>query len=146
MDQFSKTHIEKIFGTKKTRIQEWMDRNLIEPSIKRAEGKGKIAIFSLNDLYNMNLFLTLITLGLSRLLAASCSNIDFRRVDKGKNEYGCYLFNRDAKTYPTLNYGGLKLSNGPPSIHMGDRGMIKLVIDLLSIKKEVDQRIKLADL
>jgi hypothetical protein len=58
--EFTTSDITRVFGLKIERQKDWLKKNYIEPSIKKAKGHGSKNIFSLNDLYFIALFQHLI--------------------------------------------------------------------------------------
>ena len=63
-------YITKIFNIKRDRLQQWIDRKLIVPSVNEARGQGTKNIFSLEDLYVIQLFIDLLNEGFTRKGAA----------------------------------------------------------------------------
>ena len=70
-EQFSTFDVVKITGINRETLQDWIERRLIIPSIKRANGVGTKSLFSREDLYRIKLFYELInTYGMKRQYAA----------------------------------------------------------------------------
>ena len=65
-NQYSTLDICKALSITRERIRDWMDRGFIKPSIQEAKGQGTKALFSRNDIYLVELFLTLIRNGINR--------------------------------------------------------------------------------
>ena len=71
MNEYSTFDIIRILDIPRERLQDWMNRNFIIPSIRKAEGKGTKNVFSRNDLYGIELFSFLINNGIKRKVASS---------------------------------------------------------------------------
>jgi len=69
-EDFFASEVTKITGVKLNRLQPWMERGFIEPSIQKATGHGTRNIFSRDDLYKIQLFKEMVEKGISRKLAA----------------------------------------------------------------------------
>ncbi|MBT4485358.1 MAG: hypothetical protein HOC71_16960 [Candidatus Latescibacteria bacterium] len=70
MKDFSTFDIIRIFDIPRERLQDWINRGYIFPSLKTAEGKGTKNIFSHWDLYGIELFQRLIISGHMREIAS----------------------------------------------------------------------------
>ena len=69
--EFSLPEICRILDLKRDRIQQWLDRGYISPSIKKASGQGTRNIFSREDLYVIAVFKDLTQGGWLRDAAAA---------------------------------------------------------------------------
>lgn len=67
---FHASDITKIAGVKRTRLQQWLERGYIVPSIRVAEGSGDRNIYSYVDLYNIAIFKKVSEMGFSRKVVA----------------------------------------------------------------------------
>jgi hypothetical protein len=67
---FQAHHVEKITGVKRNRLQAWLERGYIKPSIQVADGHGTRNIYALHDLYAIATFKKIVESGLSRELVA----------------------------------------------------------------------------
>ena len=81
MNEFSTFDVAKILDIKRTRIQEWINSGYITPSIQKAKGKGLKAIFSLNDLYCIQVFRVMREMGIHRNIAKEHADICFDNVN-----------------------------------------------------------------
>jgi len=68
--KFFAKDIEKITSVKRNRLQAWIEKGFVSPSILEAEGHGTRNIWSIIDLYNIAVFKKLTESGLSRTLVA----------------------------------------------------------------------------
>ena len=68
--RFSTFEISENLNIKRTRLQEWIDKGYVTPSICRAKGKGTKALFSNQDIYHLHMFRELLDIGLNRYMAA----------------------------------------------------------------------------
>lgn len=68
--EFLASDIRAITGVKRNRLQAWLERSFLVPSIQRAEGHGSRNIWSLEDLYRIAIFKKVTERGLSREIAA----------------------------------------------------------------------------
>ena len=64
--EFFASDVTKVTGVKRGRLQVWLEKGWIVPSIQKASGHGTRNIFSLGDLYNIVLFRKVVESGLSR--------------------------------------------------------------------------------
>ena len=94
--EFFAGDVEKICGVKRNRLQVWMEKGWIIPSIKRADGHGTRNIFNLINLFQISLFKKAVENGISRKVAADFlprlliyfkDDAFFELFDKAKN-YG----------------------------------------------------------
>ena len=72
--EFSTLDIVKLLNIPRERLREWIDRRYIRPSIKEAEGHGRKALFSLADLYRIEIFNRLTNVGLHRVVGLALTN------------------------------------------------------------------------
>ena len=63
--------VYELTGVKRNRLQAWIERGFISPSIKKANGHGTRNIWSKKDIKKIKKFKRLIELGYSRRLAAT---------------------------------------------------------------------------
>jgi hypothetical protein len=74
MEGFEASDITEITGVKRPRLQQWLERGFIHPSIQKAEGHGSRNVYNRYDLYRIGIFKKLVESGLSRKLVASYLN------------------------------------------------------------------------
>lgn len=67
---FYASDVVKITNVKRTRLQQWLEKGWISPSVQQAEGAGTRNIYSLNDLYTIAIFKQVTEMGLPRKLVA----------------------------------------------------------------------------
>ena len=85
METYSTFDIAKLFNIKRTRLQEWIDEDFIQP-YKPADGYGVKAIFRKHELYTIRLFMFLLNMGLKRFEAADYSNlVNWENIGEGKD-------------------------------------------------------------
>lgn len=72
--EFSTLDIVKLLNIPRERLREWIDRHYVRPSIKEAEGHGRKALFSLADLYRIEIFNRLTNVGLHRVVGVALTN------------------------------------------------------------------------
>ncbi len=68
--EFLASDIQAINGVKRNRLQAWLERGFLAPSIQVAEGHGSRNIWSLEDLYKISIFKKVTESGMSREIAA----------------------------------------------------------------------------
>ncbi|WP_321419359.1 MerR family transcriptional regulator [uncultured Desulfobacter sp.] len=61
----------KVIGVTRARLQQWVERGYVGPSIQKASGQGVKNLYSINDLYKVAAFKHLIEFGFSRERAGS---------------------------------------------------------------------------
>ena len=74
MKEFLSSDMTRITGVKLNRLQPWMERGFIKPSIEVAKGCGTRNKFSQKDIDKINTMKKLIDAGISRSLAAHFVN------------------------------------------------------------------------
>lgn len=84
------TELCKILDIDRSRLQEWMHKGYIKPSIQRATSRGEKNIFSHDDLYIVYLFKHLLERGMNRYTASRFVSILLRNgfektLQNGKN-------------------------------------------------------------
>jgi DNA-binding transcriptional MerR regulator len=143
MEFFTTFDIEKKLGIPRNRLQQWLDRGIITPSIEQASGRRTKNRFSRNDLYRLELFQRLVRCGFSRrqgVEAAEESKINF----EGVSESGIRFLTIKRKIIDDpaaeLEIGSSELTHDPPRIDL-DGDELGIVINLLSIKKRVDGKL-----
>lgn len=114
--EFYARDIEEICGVKRARLQTWIERLWIVPSIYKARGKGENNKFDAFDLITISVFKTCIENGLLRSAAADFLKEVHRSLkarsfkigwEKGHPIYVFFL-RRDGKVTDAVmrNYGG----------------------------------------
>lgn len=82
MDSFSTFDLVKLFKISRSNIQQYIDRGLLVPSVRKSSGKGMKNIFSRQDLYEFHLFMRLAAFGVQpKHAAAIVEGIEFGGVD-----------------------------------------------------------------
>ena len=76
--QFYTSDVTRITGVKRNRLQVWLDKGWIIPSIQKAQGQGTRNIFSLHDLYIIALFRKLVEIGVPRKFVGMCTQELFK--------------------------------------------------------------------
>lgn len=89
--EFTTFDISKLFDIPRSTIQLALDREMIKPSIKRAEGRGTKNLFSKTDLFQFRIFHKLYETGLSQKEASEWLNyFDFDEI-KEKGLHFAYI-------------------------------------------------------
>ena len=83
-EKFLAADVEKITGVKRTRLQQWLERGYLKPSIQEAGGHGTRNIYSRKDLYLIASFKRIAESGISRQMAADMLEVGF--IDSGLTE------------------------------------------------------------
>lgn len=65
--------VERITGIKRVRLNVWLEKGWIVPSVQKAQGSGTRNIFSRSDLYLIALFKNFVESGISRAFAGECT-------------------------------------------------------------------------
>lgn len=141
--EFTTTKVLNLLDLNRNTFQDWMDRKLIKPSIQKSSKQGEPNIFSKKDLYAIYLFNRLVNFGISRMLAKDHANITFDNVGDGKDQIKYSVLTRGY--VPGLKGGRIqhdKVYKTPPTVSLQSNEMFGLVINLLAIKKEVDDLIR----
>ena len=135
--------IRKIFKLDRNAFQVWLTHEYIVPSIFVAPKRGYNHKFSRNDLYNIALYMKMLSLGLEKADAAEYLNVNFSKVGSGKAQSKFMItpplfannpIDKPIKLYTTI----------PVSLYSRILGLstdIIIIINLLIIKEDVDSRI-----
>ena len=152
---FKAADVVKITGVKRTRLQQWLERGYIHPSIQVASGHGTRNIYNKIDLYNIAIFKKITESGFSRELASkfiSMGVITAEQVDKHDTGAAMALFilfmRRDDEVKSRLMYYDKEDEVGVLDIRhlMGELKMEAFddiyIINFPLIKDQIDQRIE----
>jgi len=138
--EFTTFEIEKRLGIQRNLLAQWLMRGYIVPSVSRATGLGTKNLFSRNDLYKISLFKMLVETGIRRDEAKDYIGINFQWVGGGpKDNKFAVCYRRGKGIGVTLE---MELVKEPPTVFRREGGGWTLVIDLLSIKEEVDGKLE----
>lgn len=147
-DKFLSTEVQKILDIKRSRLQDWKDREWAVPSIKKAESQGDRDIYSLGDVYALGVFKFLIDLKLPRNLAkyyirslALKFNLEGKDTDKinGKiNRDFCWLSMFRGQVGP---FNIRIIDNPREAIALQEKDELIFLINLVSVIKNIDASI-----
>lgn len=150
--QYSTFDIVALFLLTRARLQEWIARGFIVPSVEKSVSRGTRNIFSRNDLYLIAVFIHLLEHGMHRELAAKFIGLFRRRslsetLEEGK-KYLIWFWNpmrvlageeEDEESDDSPPVG--TLAREIPS-NIGVNRSAMLVLDLENIKDRVDQMLR----
>lgn len=139
--KFTTWDINAIFDVNRNRLQPWITAGFIKLT-QPADRQGTKNLFSLHDLYRLYLFLKLLDAGFSRQRAKKTSiGISFDNVGdvEDQNKYSTEVL---SEKLPANRAG--YLSKEAPSVDLKDDESFALVVNLVSIKKQVDKLIEQA--
>jgi hypothetical protein len=142
-EEFTTFDFDKKLGIQRNLLAQWIMLGYIVPSVTRAKGLGTKNLFSRNDAYKIVLFRKLVEAGIQRKEAKLLIGFNFEIVGPGpKDKQFAVCYWRDKASGKGLKViGDLELVEGPPTIHRRSEGACTIVIDLLSIKEEVDRKL-----
>lgn len=157
--EFLAADIEKITGVKRNRLQQWLEREYITPSIQVASGHGTRNIWSRNDLYTIALFKKITESGLSRKVVSDFLSAGTIGGDNVNLIY-CLLYMREGEkvkataipwledpsiTVDTLgeitNVGTINLLQTQKNLDMGAFDDV-YIVNFFKVKAEVDKKIE----
>ena len=95
--KYTTPELIKVIGVTRARLQQWVERGYVGPSIQKASGQGVKNLYSVGDLYKIAIFKHLIEFGFSR--------------DRAESILGKYFFSysdEERKKYNILVYIDLK--------------------------------------
>ncbi|MFC1591455.1 hypothetical protein ACFL43_02910 [Thermodesulfobacteriota bacterium] len=88
---YTTTDILGLFGIKKQRFRQWLDKEYIIPDLKVSTGSGDKNLFNRFDLYRISLFIKLINIGLNRYIASEFAkeldNDDWVSIEHGHTRF-----------------------------------------------------------
>jgi len=140
-DVFTSFEISKILGIPRGSIQQYMDRQIIHPSIAESTGQGSKNLFSKDDLYHLQILLYFQKYGFTQKNASKLSRQliteNYGMMIKGEWDY--LLITNDKK--PTIEYFYA------PELHkyrekFKTTGAISILVNLYDIRQEVDSLIE----
>jgi len=163
--EFLAADIEKITGVKRNRLQQWLEREYIAPSIQVASGHGTRNIWSHNDLYTIALFKKITESGLSRKVVSDFLSAGTIGEKDAKGIY-CLVYMREGEKVKAESvplFSGF-LHDGTPTMtldHVGNitnMGIINLaqiqeslgmgafddvyIVNFFKVRSEVDAKIE----
>jgi len=93
-------------------LQDWMDRGLISPSVQKSSKQGESNLFSIEDVYRIELFRRLLVLGLMRGLARDVvKDLSFENVGSEPGQF----------KFAVLSRGLVPQDEEIPSYNVGNR-------------------------
>jgi hypothetical protein len=136
---FTTFDIVKMLNIKRERLRKWIDEGFITPD-KKADGVGTKALFSLDSVYKIQLFLELLWIGLTREKAKEIAmGITFKNVGARHDELK-YLTIKTDKMELGMYSTEVEIGKTMPQIKMENRLSVT-ALNLLTIKMEVDKSI-----
>ena len=81
--EFYASDVTQITGVKRTRLQQWLERDFVSPSINVANGHGSRNVYSRGDLYTIAIFKKVSEMGLARKVVADMIST-LRRYSKAQ--------------------------------------------------------------
>ncbi len=122
--EFLAGDIERITGVKRNRLQQWLERGFIAPSIQMASGHGTRNIWSRNDLYTIALFKKITESGLSRKVVSDFLSAGIIGGDtEAVNSTYCLVYMREGEKVeaePILYFTTTGVfSDGTPFVYGG---------------------------
>lgn len=140
--EYSTFDIVKGLRINRNTLQSAIDGKFIVPDIQKAKGKGDKSLFSLEGVYTISLFMKMLQCGRSRQQAAEEANIGWGNVGTGQDQFK-YLLKVSRSTHPNLLEDvGVKTCSELPKGDMADNELFLWIINLVAIKKQVDERLK----
>jgi len=120
-------------------LQSWLDLGFITPSIKKAEGIGTKALFTLDDIYVVALFRELLGVGVDRKLASDLIKLTFPDGFSAaiKKEFTYFCWSTVELGGIRGGEGGLRKEDEMPTSQR-DGQISSFTISLINIKKRVD--------
>jgi DNA-binding transcriptional MerR regulator len=140
--KFTTFDIVKKLGVHRSSLKQWMERDLIRPSIQKADGQGTKNLFSLEDLYRIGVFRAFCSTGFGQKEASEmANNINLENIGSGYRYCIVDVEKTDEHDGVFFSIGGSSLTNNIPSQpSKGHYGF--LVIDFRTIKDDIDARVK----
>lgn len=138
MDSFSTFDLVKLFKIPRSNIQQYIDRGLIVPSVRKSTGKGMKNIFSKQDLFEFQLFMQLAAFGVQpKHAAAMVEGIEFSSVGRDEDVWFLALTDSD---------GGIvtftSTLNAVRDYILRTKNSFFFLSDLSGIIREVEDRLK----
>ena len=139
-EAFTTTEVREVLELNRNTFQVWKDQKFIKPAdIQESRRRGESNIFSRNNLYQIHLFSVLLEMGIQRQVAKEVQNLSFENVGPGRQQLKYAVCKR-------VRVKGIKhgkatqwsLHLGAPRVDLEGEGDIAFVVDILTIKNEVD--------
>jgi len=144
--EFSTFDVAELLGIKRVALAQWLSRGYIEPSVQKARGRGGRNKFSINDLYQIKFFMRLLESGVCRNDAKMQIGINFDPVGPNADDkkYAVFVKKKqesgNRKGY--IHLADDNLERSPVKIVLGEDDEYAVVMNLLEIKNDIDQRVK----
>lgn len=138
--KYSTFDIVKGLGIARERLREWMTRGFVVPSVQ-ADGVGTKALFSIEDVYRVELFKELLAVGFNRISAEMvCMQISNKELTQGSFVHLNWVRNpiksfTDTKTGRSTPASGYMLA--PVVSTSGDKADYGFQINLVSLRQDV---------
>jgi DNA-binding transcriptional MerR regulator len=131
--------ILKILNIKRERLRKWIDEGFIIPD-QKADGVGTKALFSLDSVYRIKLFLELLLIGLTREKAREVAmGITFKNVGTKPEEFKYLTIKTDKIKWRGYS-SEEQLEKNIPKMDI-ENHLSVTILNLLQIKMEIDKAI-----
>ncbi len=153
-ESFQAAEVTRITGVKRTRLQQWLEKGWIAPSIQAADGHGTRNLYTRHDLYTVELFKKIIEYGLSRRTAGEwLSRCQDHAAGSGYTA-GSIWDLPSAQSYNSLIVY-VKWDQSKSEVFVTDRGPLfqhwmenegfdlVIVFNLFRIRQDIDRKISL---
>ena len=141
--EFTASQITLLTGVKRTRLQQWLEKEYLSPSIRKAYGHGTRNIYSIVDAYCIALFKKITESGLSRRYAADIldkSRFEFTEKMFDYAEHILYI--REGRKTSVRLVAQSDIQTGfPMSDVMPANYDDALIINFKKIKAEIDESV-----
>ena len=154
------SQILKALNINRNTFQDWLDRGLVFPSVQKSSKQGEANLFSIEDVYRIELFRRLLSLGLTRSLARDVlRELTFENVGSKPRQIKFAILSRglvpqDDEIPPDnvgiredqfmlspkrpMKFFKLKLCERIPKIDFHPEEDFAIVFGLLSVKQYID--------
>ena len=144
--------VTAITGVKRPRLQTWLERGWIQPSIQSGSGAGTRNIFSRNDLYIIGIFKLLTETGIPRetvgdIIAELKGDIGFPLVDMEKEGYDIVkhtlFYCTKGENSRAILLSGSDFLFGDTILSLGMNGYeYAFIFNILPVITEIDKKIE----
>jgi DNA-binding transcriptional MerR regulator len=141
--EFYAADVTRILGIKRTRLEQWLERGYVTPSLRHAQGPGTRNVYSLSDIYGLAILQGLLQMGILRESASKLAQANWEAVKNKDKQYGVVRVKLlSGWTGRRMVLREMDTSKEAPKIDLVKEGEdAVLVINLKQVFDEVDDKL-----
>ena len=139
--KFSTFDVSRVLKIDRTRLQEWIDKEFIIPETP-AEGRGKKALFSHQQLYQIKMATWLLKTGETREQAFNLADLAWENIGPDPDQDRFLITSNKIAAGNLTDRGGSSFKLDYPAQTMDDDEVFRFIINLPAVMRAVDQAIE----